>query len=81
MTKQSQLLRWVKGKGIFATHEIISFGNQVLFYNRADRTKRDFLEQGLIRKLSQEEKQRRGFTCKDGVYEFVVKEGKQLVMM
>ena len=69
-TKQEQLLDYMRQKHYFATHDIIKWASQN-FYNRADRTKRNFLEQGIIRKLPEQEKIFRGFNSKDAWYEVV----------
>ena len=68
LSKRQQLLDWMKAKHTFSTHEVIAWGCQN-YSNRSDRTKRDFLKQGLIRKLSDSEKGFRGFKCKDAVYD------------
>lgn len=67
LTKKAELLDWMFKKRYFSTHEVVAWGLQNK-YIRADRTKRDFLEQGLIRKIDDKEKKIRGFKCKDGVY-------------
>ena len=68
MTKQRELLLWMLHKKVIATHEALRWGVDN-FYNRVDRTKRDFMEQGLIRKLSDFEKECRDISCKDACYE------------
>ena len=55
-------------KKTFATHEVVAWGTEN-FYIRSDRSKRDFLSTGLITKLSNWQKEVRGWTCKDSVYE------------
>lgn len=70
-SKKELLWDWMVLKRTFTTHEVIRWGSEH-FYDRADRTKRDLLERGLIRKLTEEEKERRGFKCKDAVYTSVV---------
>jgi hypothetical protein len=67
MNKKLELLKWMKRKEVFATHEVVEWGMRN-YYLRADRTKRDFQEQGLIRKLGRLEKECKGYTCKDDVY-------------
>ena len=67
MTKADELLKWVQRKKTISTHEFIKWGVDN-YYNRAERTKRDFVEQGLIRQLSPFEKDCRNITCKDAVY-------------
>lgn len=68
--KSEQLANWMKQEKIFSTHAVILKGMQ-MYYCRSDRTKRDFLKKGLIRKLTEWEKRQRGWNNKDGVYEWV----------
>ena len=70
LNKEKQLERWMELKRVFASHEVIEKGLQ-LFYIRADRTKRELLKKGLIRKLSNQEKITRKYDCRDAVYEWV----------
>ena len=70
ITKEEALKNFLKQKRYFATHEVIKWGSDN-FYNRADRTKRDFQEAGIIKKLDDKEKIFRGFRCKDNVYQFI----------
>jgi len=67
MSKREQLIKWMQEKKIFATHEIIEWGLQH-YYLRADRTKRDLMKIGRIKKLTESEKERLGFNFKDAVY-------------
>ena len=67
MNKQEQLKCWMRDKNVFATHDVIRWGSEN-FYNRADRTKRDFTRKGIIRHLSELEKHAFGYKCKDDVY-------------
>ena len=69
-TKKELLLEWMKKQHYFSSHEVIRNGLDN-FYIRSDRTKRDFLEQGIIRKLPEKEKHFRGFRGKDAWYEYV----------
>ena len=70
LTKKAQLAEWMKQTRVFATHEVMAWGVHN-FYDRADRTKRDLLAKGIIRKLSDDEKIMRNRMCKDAVYEWV----------
>ena len=70
LTKEEQLINWMRQKKYFASHEVIQFGLSI-FYIRSDRTKRNFLEKGFIKKLTDGEKAFIGYTCKDAVYEYV----------
>lgn len=74
-TKEQQLLDWMKQKGFFASHEVVKWGLDN-YYLRADRTKRDLMERGIIKKLSPQEKAFRGFKCKDSVYQ--ISDGKEV---
>lgn len=67
MSKKDQLLRWMKQKQTFATHEVIEWGTQN-YCNRADRYKRDFQEAGLIRKMGYLKKEVSGYLGKEDVY-------------
>ena len=73
MTKETELLKWMQLKKVFATHDVMKQGLE-MFYTRARRTMTDFISDGLVRKLSGFEKKHRGYTCKDGVYEINEKE-------
>ena len=66
-TTTTDLARWFKEKETFSTHEVLKWGCD-FYFNSADRVKRKFAENGLIRKLSDFEKEHRGYTCKDAVY-------------
>lgn len=68
MSSKTELARWMSQKRVFATHDIMMWGVKN-FSNRADRNKRDFVEQGLISKISPFFKKVRGYECKDDVYE------------
>lgn len=70
MTKKDQLKQFMRNKGTFATHEILEYGTRH-YFNRADRTKRDFMAEGLVRKLSKAEKALNNWNNKDAVYEWV----------
>lgn len=58
-------------EGYFATHDVLVWGVKN-FCNRADRYKRDFVEDGKIKKLDDDEKAFRGFSCRDDVYTIVL---------
>ena len=72
LTKEEQLINWMRQKKYFASHEVIQFGLSI-FYIRSDRTKRNFLEKGLIKKLTEGEKAFIGYKCKDACYQYVGK--------
>ena len=69
-SKTEQLKDFMRNKEYFASHDIFKWGSDN-FYNSADRAKRHFQEQGLIKKLDDNEKIFRGFRCKDDVYRWV----------
>lgn len=69
-SKRDQLLAWMKAKGVFRTHEVIQFGLDN-YFNRALREKGAAHHAGLIRELTKEEKALRGFTSREGIYEYV----------
>lgn len=70
MTKKQELMNWMRDRHRFATHEILEYGCRN-FFNRADRTKRDLVTAGIVRKLNPVEKSGYGYTCKDSVYVWV----------
>lgn len=59
MTKTHSLLMWCKMKGIFSYVDVQHWKEQN-FYLRADRTIRDFVSKGLIRRIPDEESVLRG---------------------
>ena len=70
LSKEKQLLKWCRQKGIFSKADAISFGTRN-YYLRADRTIRDFVHRGIVRKISKEECIRRNLKGKMAWYEFV----------
>ena len=70
LSKEKQLLKWCRQKGIFSKADAISFGTRN-YYLRADRTIRDFVRRGIVRKISKEECIRRNLKGKMAWYEFV----------
>lgn len=68
--KKQQLIIWMKKYKTFATHDVIKWGLQN-YYLRADRTKRDLMKQGKIRKLSENEKESFGYHSKDALYRWL----------
>lgn len=53
MSKKKDLAKWMYFTRVFKTHEVIKWGMDN-FYNSSDRTKRLFLESGLIKKIDNE---------------------------
>ncbi len=70
LSKEEQLLRWCRQKGIFSKAEAISFGTDN-YYLRAERTIRDFVLQGTLRKIGKEECIRRNLKGNMSWYEIV----------
>ena len=66
--KSEQLLEFIKSRPITATHDIIAWGVRN-FYNRADRTARDFATAGLIHRIDESEIAERGLNPSEGYYE------------
>ena len=70
LSKEKQLLKWCRQKKIFSKADIMAFGSSV-YYLRADRTVRDFVQQGRVRRLSEKERTDKGLKGKMAWYEFV----------
>ena len=70
ISKSEQLKRWMKKEKVFPTSTILWWG-YCNHYNRADRTKRDFLQQGLIRRLTDTELKRRRIKSVEGWYKWI----------
>ncbi len=73
MTKKELLKDWMARKGIFSTHEVVEFG-LYCYCLTADRYKRLFQEEGLIRKLTPKEKEKLKYKSKDAVYKWIGEE-------
>ena len=70
ITKVEQLKTWMKRKKVFSSADVIKKGLD-MYYIRADRTKRDLLEQGLIRPLTDRELKRRKIKTTQRYYKWV----------
>ncbi len=70
LSKEEQLLMWCRQKKIFSKAEVITYGTDA-YYLRADRTIRDFVQQGIARKLGKAECIQRNLKGKMAWYEFV----------
>ena len=70
LSKEEQLLKWCREKHIFSKAEIISYGIGN-YYLRSDRTIRDFVRQGTVRKLDKTECIRRNLKGNMAWYEMV----------
>lgn len=71
---------WMREIQVFPTHSVQEWGLKN-YSGRADRNKRILQAQGKIRKLTALEKKEAGYTCKDGVYEWIFKEEFQFAEM
>lgn len=72
LSKEKQLLKWCKQKKTFSKAEVIAFGTKN-YYLRADRTIRDFVRQGIVRKLAKDECIQRNLKGKMAWYEFITR--------
>ena len=70
LSKEEQLLRWCRQRGIFSKAEAIAYGTQN-YYLRAERTIRDFVLQGIMRKVDKDECIRRNLKGNMAWYEVV----------
>ena len=70
LSKEEQLLRWCRQNRSFSKAEVISFGTKN-YYLRAERTIRDFVLQGMVRKIGKEECMRRNLKGNMAWYEVV----------
>lgn len=69
-TKKDMLKQWMRQMRVFSTHEVVSWGLRNYCIS-ADRIKRMLRADGLVRKLTKEEKVLMGFRNKDAVYEYI----------
>ena len=70
LSKEERLLRWCRKRGIFSKAEVIAYGTQN-YYLRAERTIRDFVLQGIVRKIGKDECIRRNLKGNMAWYEVV----------
>jgi hypothetical protein len=70
LSKEEQLLRWCRQRGIFSKAEVIAYGTKN-YYLRAERTIRDFVLQGIVRKVGKGECIRRNLKGNMAWYEVV----------
>jgi len=68
--KRKELLAWCKQKRVFSKADIIAYESRN-YYLRADRTIRDFVQKGIVRKLDKDECIRRNLKGNMAWYEFV----------
>lgn len=73
LSKRDQLKIWLKEKGFAKTSEVVRFGLEN-YHIRAERDCRDFANEGLIRRLTDQEKAFRGYgdSC-ESVWEWLEK--------
>jgi hypothetical protein len=69
-SKRKELLNWCWHKKVFSKVDVIAYGTRN-YYLRADRTIRDFVQEGRVRKLTKEECILRSLKGKMAWYEFV----------
>jgi len=69
-TKEEALLKFCKNKGYFSKADIMDYGLKN-YYLRADRTVRNLVQQGRIRKLPKQECIFRGMNGKMGWYAWI----------
>lgn len=70
LSKEKQLLKWCRQKKTFSKAEVVTYGTKN-YYLRADRTIRDFVRRGIVRKLSKDECIRRNLKGNMAWYEFI----------
>ena len=69
-SKSRELLAWCKEKRVFSKADIIAYESRN-YYLRADRTIRDFVQRGIVRKLDKDECIQRNLKGNMAWYEFV----------
>jgi len=70
LSKEKQLLSWCKQKKLFSKADVVTYGTKN-YYLRADRTIRDFVRQGIVRKICKDECVRRNLKGNMAWYEFM----------
>ncbi|MGE0267872.1 MAG: hypothetical protein AB7S78_05415 [Candidatus Omnitrophota bacterium] len=70
LSKEKQLLKWVRDRHVFSKVEVISYGIRN-YYIRADRTIRDFVREGIVKRLNKDECNKRNLKGNMAWYEFV----------
>lgn len=70
LSKEKQLLKWCRQKGIFSKAEVVAYGASS-YYLRAERTIRDFVQRGLVKKLDKAECAKRNLKGNMAWYQFV----------
>ncbi len=68
VNKRKELLAWCRQKWIFSKADIIDYESRH-YYLRADRTIRDFVQQGIVRRMTKDECVRRNLKGNMAWYE------------
>jgi hypothetical protein len=68
--KAEQLRQWAQSRGVFSYHDVQVWAMDH-YYNRAERTIRDFQERGWVRKLTPAEKTQRDIQHGAAVFTWV----------
>jgi hypothetical protein len=69
-TKEELLLAWCRQKGVFSKADVMNYA-LTNFYLRADRSIRDFVKRGIMKRLNDREREHRGITAKMAYYEWI----------
>ena len=72
LTKEGQLENWAKRKKVFSKSDVMEYGLRA-FYIRADRTIRDLVSQGKIRRLNDRELELKGIKGNMAYYQWCEK--------
>ena len=70
INKRKDLLNWCGQKRIFSKADVIAY-ESANYYLRADRTIRDFVREGILRKLDKDECVKRNLKGNMAWYEFI----------
>jgi len=70
VNKRKELLNWCRQKKIFSKADVIAYESKN-YYLRADRTIRDFVQEGILRKLTKDECIKRNLKGNMAWYDFV----------
>jgi len=70
INKRKDLLNWCGQKRIFSKADVIAYESRS-YYLRADRTIRDFVREGILRKLDKDECVKRNLKGNMAWYEFI----------
>jgi hypothetical protein len=70
--KEKELLKWCGKKKVFSKADIIAYETKS-YYLRADRTIRDFVREGLVRRIEKAECVKRNLKGNMAWYEYIKK--------